>query len=550
MFGHLPAVSYDDPQSSPVDDDIPPWLKDVRASIGNVGTQWMLRQQASIDAFYIMQKGVLVKTLGGVRNRLSVVLEKGSVLRRRLLPLREGLGRSVEEVRALTEEELNVLRKCVALIETWLADCECMFLRQSASRSGRPMVRVSDMAEGDDPVPKPAPGKIGDYVQILREQKTICQETCEAHRLNTAVGLEDDLSLLVMFGGSSVAQLLARGFSGMGLDAATIHEHLYSENPNSTMHCGNHMNSVHIGISDAGSVFPDVAVMFPKASSSTGDSQGFPAGGPIAVPHRFKDRTSGTTWQKILKRQRQGRVRQHLWRQGRIPLAGSDLQEVRVVDGVQVLACRRCSVAGEVVEEFRTRTMICRACGATETGGDMLAVSRDYDRVARPGRSQSCAYDPANHFRAWLDRVQAKESVFVPPEVIEAVQYEQAKHQVESDQMTVEMVRKFLQNRGFSQYYNNEYKILYMVAKIPPPVIHPDHERVLAMMFQDYMRAWPAVKPDRKNSLSYSFLLNRFCKIQNWTEYQTLFRLPLSERNQDRQQKIWKMICVHLDWPE
>jgi len=522
----------------------PDWLVEMEKDLGPSGTMWLFRQQASIDAFYISQKNTIVKMLHDTSRHMSDILKAGGVMQLSLQPLTTGRGRGEYKFVSLSPDERSRMQRHQGYIENWISDCSFIIARTGQLRevNGRAMIVEPagvagmdvDMAKGS------MVGRIKDYVRVYREERSICQIVCENYLGSGGEQLSDNMSLLVFFGGLSIPQLLTLRDAGT-LNKTLISEHLFSDDPLSTLHCGARLSTLHVGLKGHSSLYPGTAALAQSRAAARGKELA------RGTCFRYKDRTAGTTFQKNLLKQRRKTVKQRV--RCLPPVEETDHRTLKLVNGVHSCVCRNCNSVNSFVEEYSSRTMVCTGCGVVETSGEMQTVSMDYERIERPERVTSYAYDPANHFRAWLDRVQAKETVFIPPEVVSAVEAERVKHHKSMNEMCVRLVRKFLQNCNFTNYYNNEYKILYLVAGIQPPVIPPDHERILAMMFQNYKKVWNDVKPaSRKNRLSYSFLLNRFCKLQNWTQYQSIFRLPISDKNQDNQERIWKLACQALDW--
>lgn len=552
MFSHLPRQTTPAEPAESESANLPPWLASLHQDIGPVGAMWLFRQQASIDEFYIRQKDAVVRALAEAETVMARALRDGGVQQLILPPLRASNGRGHGKLvfAPLGVEGRATLARHLGYVTTWKEDAMYIIARASQLRgaSKRPMIPEPVARAGEDvamatKAPRD-PGDVGHikkYLKVYREERSICQLVCEAYLGSNAEPLGDDMSLLVFFGGLDLPQLFALRDAGK-LTSTLIRKHLYSDDPMSTMHCGMRLSSAHVGPKAHASLYPATTAKAVAQAEAKGR-----AAAARSTKYRLKDRTRGTTFQKNLIKRRHSALDRK--QQNMPPVEESDVRTMRVVDGRQASVCARCGEVDSFIEEYSSRTIICKGCGNAETSGAMQTVSLDYERIERTRRPTAYAYDPANHFRAWLDRVQAKQSAFIPPEVVEAVEAECAKHNKRVDELCVRLVRKFLQNRGMSHHYSNEYKILYLVARIKPPVILPEREVVLGKMFQDYKHVWHRVKPkNRKNRLSYSFLLNRFCKLQNWDEYRDIFRLPISEDNQNNQEHIWGLVCKDLKW--
>ena len=68
-------------------------------------------------------------------------------------------------------------------------------------------------------------------------------------------------------------------------------------------------------------------------------------------------------------------------------------------------------------------------------------------------------------------------------------------------------------------------------------------------MFREIQEPFEKCKPhDRKNFLSYSFVLHKFCQLLELDELLSNFPLLKSRSKLMQQDQIWKGICRELDW--
>ena len=54
--------------------------------------------------------------------------------------------------------------------------------------------------------------------------------------------------------------------------------------------------------------------------------------------------------------------------------------------------------------------------------------------------------------------------------------------------------------------------------------------------------------PERKNFLSYSYVLHKFCELLEYDNLLCYFSLLKSREKLQEQDKIWKKICEELKW--
>ena len=68
-------------------------------------------------------------------------------------------------------------------------------------------------------------------------------------------------------------------------------------------------------------------------------------------------------------------------------------------------------------------------------------------------------------------------------------------------------------------------------------------------MFSKIQEPWELYKPPgRKNFLSYSYVLHKFCQLLELDNLLNSFPLLKSIKNLKEQEDVWEKICKHLKW--
>ena len=106
---------------------------------------------------------------------------------------------------------------------------------------------------------------------------------------------------------------------------------------------------------------------------------------------------------------------------------------------------------------------------------------------------------------------------------------------------------------GYEDYANKYYEhinyIINRINGIPTPQFSPELEEKLCSMFRDIQGPFLKHCPkDRKNFLSYSYVLYKFFQILGLNEYLKFFPLLKSREKLYIQDQIWKKICEELNW--
>ena len=191
--------------------------------------------------------------------------------------------------------------------------------------------------------------------------------------------------------------------------------------------------------------------------------------------------------------------------------------------------------------------LVCQNCGLSNPYQDFSTSSQYYKDVEILSHF---AYKRINHFREWLTQIQAKESTVIPEDVILKILKEIKKERIQSsDDITISKIKKYLKTTGYSKYYEHIPIIINKICNKQPLVIDNDTERVLIRMFK--MIQAPFEKhcpPTRKNFLSYSYTLYKLCELIGRKDLLPLFSLLKSREKLFSQDKIWKNICIELNW--
>ena len=160
------------------------------------------------------------------------------------------------------------------------------------------------------------------------------------------------------------------------------------------------------------------------------------------------------------------------------------------------------------------------------------------------------SYKRENHFNEWLSQFQAQEMTTIPPEVLEQLRNEFKKIKIKTVQeITHAKVRGLLKKLKLNKYYEHVPYITNILSGIQPPKISEELEERLRIMFKDIQKPFDDNCPsERKNFLSYSYVLYKFCELLGEDEYLKYFPLLKSKEKLHQQDVIWKKICKDLRW--
>ena len=223
-------------------------------------------------------------------------------------------------------------------------------------------------------------------------------------------------------------------------------------------------------------------------------------------------------------------------------------EEVRVNPNLSLTRpCPMCGAKFSRIHDEVTSEDICTECGATEyIQNDEVGFKEEQDIE----KNVVYSYRRENHFNEWVSQFQAKETTSVPPELIETLRQEFRKQKIKDlSEITHEKVRGLLKKLNKNKYYEHVPYITTILNGIQPPTMPQALEEKLRLMFYQVQKPFEKHRPTgRKNFLSYSYILYKFCELLGEDEYLPCFPLLKSKEKLYNQDKMWKNICTELQW--
>ena len=211
------------------------------------------------------------------------------------------------------------------------------------------------------------------------------------------------------------------------------------------------------------------------------------------------------------------------------------------------LPCSSCGKFYTRLLEDSLSEEICMNCGAsTFVLGDEVGFKEEQEHE----KNVIYSYKRENHFNEWISQFQAKESTSVPDEVIEQLRTEFKKQKIKDlADITHEKVKGLLKKLNKSKYYEHVPYIATILNGIQPPTMTQTLEDRLRLMFHKIQEPFERHKPaNRKNFLSYLYVLYKFCELLGEDSYLPCFPLLKSKEKLYIQDQIWERICRELQW--
>ena len=208
--------------------------------------------------------------------------------------------------------------------------------------------------------------------------------------------------------------------------------------------------------------------------------------------------------------------------------------------------CEKCNV--EMIFYSQECILECPNCGITNY---IIVDSSKPSYKEPPPEVSYFAYKRINHFNEWLCQFQGKETTDIPESVFVSILAEIKKERITNMSLiTPAKIRQYLKKLKLNKYYEHTTHIINRLNGVTLPIINKTVEDKLRRMFKDIQEPFIKVCPkNRKNFLSYSYVLHKFVELLQMNELKKYFPLLKSREKLHQQDLIWKDICKILDWP-
>jgi hypothetical protein len=191
--------------------------------------------------------------------------------------------------------------------------------------------------------------------------------------------------------------------------------------------------------------------------------------------------------------------------------------------------------------------LICNKCGYSEV---IIIVNEKGSYNDQPREANYFAYKRINHFNEWLAQFQAKGTTELPDTIYIDV-YEELDKDINRSINSINTVsiRNILKRLNYNKYYEHIPHLINVLTGKDPPTLSRKSEELLRSLFKEiqvpFMNNCPK---SRKNFLSYSYVLHKFCELLEFDHLLPFFPFLKSREKLIQQDIIWEKICSELKW--
>tara|TARA_B110000046_G_scaffold83964_1_gene92082 strand:- start:1062 stop:1676 length:615 start_codon:yes stop_codon:yes gene_type:complete len=191
--------------------------------------------------------------------------------------------------------------------------------------------------------------------------------------------------------------------------------------------------------------------------------------------------------------------------------------------------------------------LCCSECGALS---DIIIVTEKSSYSDPPREVSYFSYKRINHFNEWLAQFQAKEKTELPEKIYHDIINELNKTSyIDKSKLKYKDVRLILKKLKYNKYYEHIPHIISVLTNKRAPTLDRKTEEVLRSLFKEIQIPFANnCPPNRKNFLSYSYVLHKFCELLEFDHLLEYFPLLKSREKLHQQDIIWEKMCKDLKW--
>ena len=216
---------------------------------------------------------------------------------------------------------------------------------------------------------------------------------------------------------------------------------------------------------------------------------------------------------------------------------------------VQKDSCESCQACGckDMIVMTNDGYIFCSECNTIE----YIIVDHEKPSYRDPPKEISYfAYKRINHFNEWLSKIQGKETTIIPEEVYDRILLEIKKQKITNmAELNFTKIKEILKRLGLNKFYEHSAHIINRLNGLPMPNLSQELEEKLRSMFKQIQPLFVKyAQVNRKNFLSYAYVIRKFIQLLVHDEYLVNFPLLKSRTVLYEQDQVWKKICEELKW--
>lgn len=214
---------------------------------------------------------------------------------------------------------------------------------------------------------------------------------------------------------------------------------------------------------------------------------------------------------------------------------------------IQSVSSDHCEICGgEFIVASDESAIYCPGCARVHCFIDATSSNVGYGEEVE---YTSFSYKRINHLNEYLNHIQAKESTQVPLEILQFIMRTLALRGLKIGDITFLVIKETLKALHLRRYYENAMQIWCRITGRDPLRLDPVCEEKIRLMFIQIQKPFEKARPpERKNFLSYPYVLHKFLQLLGHTHLLHFFPLLKGKDKLQVQEQIFAAICRPLGW--
>lgn len=212
----------------------------------------------------------------------------------------------------------------------------------------------------------------------------------------------------------------------------------------------------------------------------------------------------------------------------------------------EILDFCECGAAMHIISG--SSEMVCNTCGFSyELKGTVFSDDQFY---AQEGiRWKAAGYEPSKHCKAWLERIQARETNSISDQQIRKIEACIKRDGITNKKrLSIEQLRRYLKDTGLTELNEHVALIKRLITGVTPPQLTFAETQDITNSFSKAVKAYNIIRPSNKsNLLFYPFILYKLIDIHVSEYYKRKSLLSFihlqGTQTLIQNDQIWGTIC-------
>ncbi len=210
--------------------------------------------------------------------------------------------------------------------------------------------------------------------------------------------------------------------------------------------------------------------------------------------------------------------------------------------------CNKCNVV--LLMDDKTCSAFCEKCGFSIIN---IMQNSEYSNLSykekqeQTVQTQKFFYQRKQYFKECLNRIQGKEIVDIPENIIEDIKNQMKIENINIKQIDYNIIRKFLKLKGHSVYYEHIPYIIRLITGDYQLNIPKDIEELLMYIFNVVDQVYNKIKPPKwKNTIPINYYFYKFSEMLGYMHFLPFFPLLKDKKKIHERDLMWEEIIKYI----